>query len=178
MTSRFLWDPDETLLVPHDAGLPGCRRPMNSQGFILSRDAFEAIVAAARAWYDATDQATIDALNWERDPHSPKPAAAPRPRKVEAGTIYVIASGGRYKIGRTTQLGARMRAFRTSTPLPVELVCSFAVPDTAVAEQEWHAVFAAKRLSGEWFALDAEDLALLNASAGATIGMGGRDVRA
>ena len=80
----------------------------------------------------------------------------------KTGYIYIIRSEtGEYKIGLTKNLktdGARLKSFSVQSPLEIELIHNFYADDTKQAEIKLHEKYAAKRVKGEWFALNQEDI--------------------
>ena len=76
--------------------------------------------------------------------------------------VYILHDGqGHYKIGKTTDLENRMKALAIQLPFKCEQVGLFGpmtVERMHKAERELHVHFASKRLNGEWFALDQDDL--------------------
>lgn len=91
------------------------------------------------------------------------PAALPRAssRLRTAGHIYVLRSPHGYKIGKTISLRDRVRLFAVKLPFMTTLVHSFESDDYTASERALHQHFAGKRLEGEWFDLDAADLAYI-----------------
>lgn len=162
----------------------GMRHIADLGGFIPTHEEWDEIVAAIDAWYEGLDDDAIRAHNRrliEAMLYRPKPNLGPgrpperRPKRQQAGFIYVVRGNGHFKIGRTIDLPTRLRTFGLRLPFPTELVCWFAVDDTHASERSWHQTFADKRVNGEWFDLDAEDLALLKSSAGVTVEQGVTD---
>jgi hypothetical protein len=91
-----------------------------------------------------------------------------RPAKTERarpGWVYLIRSEhGYYKIGITTgYLESRFKSLCTASPFELTLVHSFPADDCFQAEEALHALFARKRMRGEWFDLTADDVASLSA---------------
>lgn len=75
--------------------------------------------------------------------------------------VYVLHAGDRYKIGMTSNLRKRIGQLQTGTPHPIEIVTIIPAARPAELEAELHARYAAKRVHGEWFALDGDDVAAL-----------------
>lgn len=96
-------------------------------------------------------------------------------RRSRPGFVYVVAGGGYYKIGKSQKVPARLRNFGLLLPFPVELIHSFPVDDCDQSEQRLHAMFADKRINGEWFDLTADDLALITQELAVPVAMGGGD---
>jgi hypothetical protein len=79
------------------------------------------------------------------------------------GLVYIIKGGSLYKIGRTTNLERRLRAFN-GLPFPVEVVHTIQAGDACGLETSLHSLFKSKRVKGEWFSLTEEDLDTLKTS--------------
>lgn len=82
-----------------------------------------------------------------------RPPTPPKP-----GYVYVVRCGEHYKIGMTADPLRRMPQLALQLPHPPELVSLQSVSDAVGEERRLHERFAAKRLNGEWFALDEADL--------------------
>jgi len=89
------------------------------------------------------------------DYRKPKPVVAQR-----RAMLYVMsAPGGLYKIGISRNIKQRLSTLQGSAGLSLKVVfCRRVGLCARSAEQYIHAQFTAKRVRGEWFALDAEDL--------------------
>jgi len=88
------------------------------------------------------------------------------PKRLRAGVVYVIKSeSGLYKIGRACDLERRLREYRTILPVSFTLVLSIATPEASLLEMALHRQFSDKRLHGEWFELDTEDVEWLRSHA-------------
>jgi hypothetical protein len=78
------------------------------------------------------------------------------------GYLYVLGGelGGVkvYKIGHAGVLSNRIAQIRPQLPFPVEVVYAFKCEHRIDAETYFHRRFAQKRMEGEWFKLDEEDL--------------------
>lgn len=106
-------------------------------------------------WLRREIQAVID--SYGNDPLRTAPRRAARP-----GYVYLIRSEtGYYKIGRTTDPDDRILTFSVKLPFEVEYDCLIRSPDHAAMETTLHNRFAHKRVNGEWFALDADDVAYM-----------------
>ena len=75
------------------------------------------------------------------------------------GYVYIIEHQGVYKIGKTKKLNRRL--LQISPKLPYELKLFMVIEsNNRHLEERWlHTWYEDKRLSGEWFALDAFDIA-------------------
>lgn len=77
---------------------------------------------------------------------------------ANAGVVYVLKSSYGYKVGRTRNVPARMRAFGVHLPFVYTIPLCVWFDDCRIAERGFHHKFAAKRINGEWFDLDEGDL--------------------
>jgi hypothetical protein len=96
----------------------------------------------------------------------------PIPRKItnrnKPGYVYVLRSPtGAYKIGLSRNPQHRLETFTVKLPFEVEYDTLIKTDDMRGLEAELHARYAHKHINGEWFALDADDLAELRAMGGA-----------
>ncbi len=82
------------------------------------------------------------------------------PQKDEViGYVYLFKSGRYHKIGRSNSAGRREYELSIQLPERVETVHVIRTDDPSGIEDYWHRRFAAKRKNGEWFDLDAADIA-------------------
>lgn len=76
---------------------------------------------------------------------------------MRTGYVYIIKSNGLYKIGRATNLDGRLAQLRTAAPFLQEI---HTIRSREFRELEawlhWH--FRDKRIAGEWFTLNGDDL--------------------
>ena len=78
------------------------------------------------------------------------------------GVVYILRCGNSYKIGMTrVDVTKRLAALQTGSPERMEMITVIACDNPADLERRLHSMFAAKRLEGEWFALDPGDVELL-----------------
>jgi hypothetical protein len=76
-----------------------------------------------------------------------------------AGYIYCVSDQqGHYKLGRTKQLQPRLKTLGTQPPFKITLLFTHYVFNAALYEKRLHQRFASKRLNGEWFELNNDDL--------------------
>lgn len=74
------------------------------------------------------------------------------------GYVYVIKSDHGYKIGKTRRMKDRAQLFSVKLPFQIEVVHYAWFDDYSFAEATLHRMFHAKRLEGEWFDLNHQDL--------------------
>ena len=74
------------------------------------------------------------------------------------GYVYLLKMGKAYKIGHSNSPGRRAYEIGTKGPSRVDKVHEISTDDPRGIEEYWHKRFDHKRLEGEWFALDAQDV--------------------
>jgi hypothetical protein len=88
-------------------------------------------------------------------PSTPEPAKS---TKVFEGWVYLLQSGGHFKIGRSDELEKRVKQIAVSLPEKVELVHAIRTDDPPGIETYWHRRFADRRANVEWFKLSPADV--------------------
>lgn len=89
-----------------------------------------------------------------REPLPPK--AAPKPQR---GYVYLVrADNGLYKIGKTKTIEPRIKALTIELPYGLEVIHTIATGDMNALESRFHNIFSEKRVRGEWFRLDDDDV--------------------
>jgi hypothetical protein len=82
------------------------------------------------------------------------------------GFVYLLQSPtGAYKIGRAIDPEDRLRTFSVKLPFEVEYACLIRTSDMVALERELHQQFEEKRVNGEWFNLDENDVAYIKSLA-------------
>lgn len=76
----------------------------------------------------------------------------------KAGVVYVLKSAYGYKVGRTRNVPARMRAFGVHLPFVYTIPLCAWFDDCHEAERRYHNIFFDKRINGEWFDLSESDI--------------------
>lgn len=81
------------------------------------------------------------------------------------GYVYFVQEymNGSFKIGKTKNLEKRMNVFGVKLPFENKLIFLIKTGNHHQTEAAFHKHFSAKRLEGEWFALNKEDLAWIKA---------------
>lgn len=74
------------------------------------------------------------------------------------GYVYMLKSGRRYKIGKTTSPLKRLGQIGIELPERSEPIHTIETDDPSGIEAYWHNRFKDKRLNGEWFELSADDV--------------------
>ena len=80
-------------------------------------------------------------------------------RKLETQMIYLAECSGLFKIGYSETPQERVNSFQIGNPFKVTLVSVW--NGDRVQEQLLHEFFFHKRNTGEWFALDSDDIAAM-----------------
>jgi hypothetical protein len=75
------------------------------------------------------------------------------------GSVYLLKSGGFYKIGRSDELERRVNEIGVRLPEPLVLIHAIRTDDAPGIEAYWHRRFSDRRIRGEWFRLSAADVA-------------------
>jgi hypothetical protein len=88
-----------------------------------------------------------------------KPAGRRKLADNAFGFVYLIKSGRFYKLGKTNALGRRERDLALQLPEKSKTVHAIRTDDPSGIEAYWHNGFAEKRMNGEWFNLNADDIA-------------------
>jgi hypothetical protein len=93
-------------------------------------------------------------------PDEGKAAPSVNSRETEIGFVYLLKSGRYYKIGKSNSVGRREREPAIQLPDKANCIHSIRTDDPHGIEVYWHNRFANKRKNGEWFELDAGDVAV------------------
>jgi len=111
--------------------------------YCQSRQGYEDVVLLCKGYVSRVDDATdaADAAD------------------VEIGSVYLMKSGKFFKIGRSNATGRREYELGIQLPEKLKTVHVIRTDDPAGIEAYWHRRFEAKRKNGEWFDLDAAEVA-------------------
>lgn len=81
----------------------------------------------------------------------------------KGGYVYVLQSAYGHKVGRTRNMPSRMRAFGVKLPIVYTIPLCAWFDDHIAAESAYHRIFSQKRVNGEWFNLEEQDISLIRA---------------
>lgn len=87
------------------------------------------------------------------------------PLRQKCGYVYLIGAReipGKYKIGITRDMSRRLHDLRTIVPIIFYVIHFFRSQNPRSVETTLHRHFIDKRIVGEWFALDKEDIAFIS----------------
>jgi hypothetical protein len=80
-------------------------------------------------------------------------------QQATLGFVYLIRSGRFYKIGKSNSAGRREYELAIQLPEKTKKIHVIRTDDPGGIEAYWHKRFEAKRKNGEWFELNATDVA-------------------
>jgi hypothetical protein len=86
------------------------------------------------------------------------PSVETGPSTLREGWVYLLQSGGHYKIDRSDELEKRVKQVSIALPAKVDLVHAIKTDDPPGIEGYWHRRFAEQRANGEWFKLSHADV--------------------
>ncbi len=145
-------------------------------GVLITRGAFESLVADVRKFFTYHGDHGVDQFNAEiaalreQDwpellrPQAQVETAIVAQRDRASGSVYLIrAENGLYKIGKAVNVAVRLQSLAAAIPMKWEMVHSFRAANHSTAEWRLHKRFADKREVGEWFRLSREDVAYIQA---------------
>jgi len=98
--------------------------------------------------------------NYRIDPHVFLNEEASKYFKRDCdGYVYLVKADNLYKIGMSSNPEKRMETLRYRPPYPTKLIHAFRTPQCRKDEWLLHIIFRDKRVVGEWFILDEDDIA-------------------
>jgi hypothetical protein len=95
----------------------------------------------------------------EYKPHNREKLPESTSGKAEFGVVYLVKSARFYKIGRSNAAGRREYELGLQLPEKLKMIHMIRTDDPSGIEVYWHKRFETKRKNGEWFELDAADVA-------------------
>jgi hypothetical protein len=79
--------------------------------------------------------------------------------EAKSGYVYLVRGHpGEYKIGRTNLVDRRLSELGATSSIEQELIWEIKTDDPAGIEAYWHRRFQDKRMKGEWFRLNVNDV--------------------
>lgn len=75
-----------------------------------------------------------------------------------SGYVYLMKNGAHHKLGKSKDPEVRRKEIALLLPNPTQLIHVIATDDPDGIEAYWHRRFAAKRIRGEFFKLDSQDV--------------------
>jgi hypothetical protein len=115
------------------------------------------IIGYCREHHDFEDVIEI-CLPIQAKEHSESKCESRQSPSEELGYVYMLKSGGYYKIGKTNAAGRRERELAIQLPEKANTVHIIKTDDPAGIESYWHKRFEAKRKHGEWFELSSAEV--------------------
>lgn len=129
------------------------------------------ILAKARfiILYEVDGKQYIQMRDWwkQQTNNRPKPSKYPAPPdwQDKTGYVYLIHDGELYKIGKTTQPDKRIPQIEYLGGRSCTVLVLIETENYHGLETQLHEKFSDKRVKGEWFDLDPEDIAWITALA-------------
>ncbi len=111
--------------------------------YCRSREGYEDIIALCESHTPRSDDVSQESARSEG----------------EIGFVYLMKSGKFYKVGRSNSAGRREYELGIQLPEKLSIVHVIRTDDPVGIEAYWHKRFEAKWKNGEWFELDAGDVA-------------------
>jgi hypothetical protein len=110
----------------------------------------EVIIKTQKVFLFESDQSKLESI-----------IASPFPEGKHPGYVYFVQEymNGSFKIGKTKHIEKRMNLFNVKLPFENKLVFLIKTGNHHQTEIAFHKYFSEKRLEGEWFALNSEDVA-------------------
>lgn len=112
-------------------------------------------------WDIENERRTVAARKVSNTKHSP--IELNMPDAISPGYVYILKAGEWYKIGYSTNVKKRLEKLMTAPPFPTEVVHIIGDNDYIALEKRPHERFAEKRVGGEWFLLEPDDIEWIKA---------------
>lgn len=125
---------------------------LTSGPFILTHEEAYTILDRIQKWYEHTSPDDIERNN--------KSIPGANQEYSPEGYVYLIHNprDGLYKIGKTQYIEQRFKALRQQEGDQLVLLHTIYCKDHDAAEIDFHAHYQKKRVRGEWFRLDPDDV--------------------
>ena len=128
--------------------------PYKGNGRLLTRAEWTRFKRWIDNYYTGVSDEEIEAYNAQVAEQR-----ASRPQNAQAGYIYLLESSvGYYKIGKAADVEKRLGQHLRDYPVRLAVIHTIWVPDRHKTERYLLKLFADKRMQGEWFDLDADDV--------------------
>lgn len=126
--------------------LPALLKELRSANYAMRGDSWKSQAGGHYLFFD----------RWQEPTAAPKLPPLP-PEKYGRSVLYVIGQPGTaiVKIGRTTNVGSRLRSIQTGSPVPLAVLWWHVGGDEL--EKPLHRKFKEYRLHGEWFDFGVEE---------------------
>jgi hypothetical protein len=152
LSIHFTPDKESGGLMPYDSG-----------GAIPSSSTWREIAEQVEKFYAIHSDAKIDRFNWfdlakKHMPEAVSPRKVKNPARQIKGFVYLLRSGDYYKIGYAKNTHSRVALLEPKLPLESEIICEIRTGDVRDLERSLHEDFKEKRVRGEWFMLNDEDV--------------------
>lgn len=133
----------------------GITAPFDGQNLIMEPSQWASVKNAIDDYY-RTDEWQLDNLITQEN--LANDAKAINKAKPKIGFIYFVqAAKLGVKIGFTTNLESRMKSLQTASPHLLELISFIGAVDS-LEEFKAHEFFKEKKIRGEWFNIDEEEI--------------------
>jgi len=141
----------------------GCLLIQDNMGELIKEDEIKAIIKGLTNFVEEYDQEDIDYINWkaEQDKMERIKKSSFKPEtKNRSGVVYLlkIKDDDQYKIGVSTNFERRYNEISPKMPFELITINKIKSNDIYSLEEMLHNKFRDKRIKGEWFQLDKEDV--------------------
>ena len=82
-------------------------------------------------------------------------------KRKERSVVYIIKGLKLYKIGHTNNFAKRWSMYVTHSDIQPTLIHLIKTPNRVKLEKQLHKLYASKRVHGEWFAINDNDITYL-----------------
>lgn len=133
--------------------------PIFANGVIATHEMFERVIMHWHKFYDVITDDEINYYNrWAFGEIFGRERNGRQSSAGSNGFVYILEGGGYCKIGRTCNPNKRIAQISPKLPFDTTLVHMIPTDDSLRLEAILHERFENKRVNGEWFNLDREDI--------------------
>lgn len=145
---RAVWNEDYGLIIFH------------CNGYILSREEFQDLSSGMWNFYKELSDEDIARWNDEITAyHRQRDESKKKESKHDEGYVYLIqADNGLTKIGKSKTKKRRTEQLDITLPYETKLLGTIKSSKYSALEKELHDRYESKRIRGEWFDLDKDDV--------------------